>query len=136
MQSTATINISDEKIRGILCCAFEGGTNYWLRIDGYKLAPGLHFNDFRKGGKQQPKDNYWHWAELIPLVEGCCLELSDCSGEGDGKWTLNRAKILAGIQVMATKYPKHFADWMQENDDADTGDVFLQCCIFGEMIYG
>jgi hypothetical protein len=25
---------------------------------------------------------------------------------------------------------------LNENDDADTGDVFLQLCLFGEVVYG
>jgi hypothetical protein len=32
--------------------------------------------------------------------------------------------------------PRHFADVLNENDDAGTGDVFLQCCLFGEIIFG
>jgi hypothetical protein len=37
---------------------------------------------------------------------------------------------------MAADYPRHFADLVNENDDADTGDAFVQCCVFGEVIYG
>jgi len=32
--------------------------------------------------------------------------------------------------------PRHFADAMEENHDAITGDVFLQILAFGEIIYG
>jgi hypothetical protein len=28
---------------------------------------------------------------------------------------------------------KTFADFLKEDDDATTGDVFLQCCLFGEV---
>jgi hypothetical protein len=44
--------------------------------------------------------------------------------------------IESGLQVMADKYPKHFADFMSEEDDCVTADVFLQCCLFGDIIYG
>lgn len=37
---------------------------------------------------------------------------------------------------MPVKYPRHWADVLAENDDATTGDVFLQCCLFGECIFG
>jgi hypothetical protein len=43
--------------------------------------------------------------------------------------TLGREKDLA------TKYPRHFADLVNENTDAITADVLLQCCLFGELIY-
>jgi len=38
--------------------------------------------------------------------------------------------------VMAKKEPRHFADFLKEDYDETTGDVFLQCCLFGEVIYG
>jgi len=37
---------------------------------------------------------------------------------------------------MAEKYPRHFHNFLEENDDAETGDVFIQCCLFGEIVYG
>lgn len=33
-------------------------------------------------------------------------------------------------------YLQHFADFLAGNDDATTGDIFLQLCLFGEVIYG
>lgn len=29
-----------------------------------------------------------------------------------------------------------FAEILDDNADANTGDVFLQCCLFGDVIYG
>jgi hypothetical protein len=45
------------------------------------------------------------------------------------------AAIKSGLKVMAEKYPHHWQDFVSENDDAITGDVFLQCCLFGEIVY-
>jgi hypothetical protein len=57
--------------------------------------------------------------------------------DGD-KFTLNKAAIIRGKELMATdpQYSSHYADVLRENDDADTGDVFLQLCLFGEVVYG
>ena len=41
-----------------------------------------------------------------------------------------------GLHLMSVKYPNHFADVMDENDDADTGDVFLQLSLYGEIVFG
>ena len=49
---------------------------------------------------------------------------------------LNMKKIKRGLTAMAKKEPSHFADFLKENYDETTGDVFLQCCLFGEVIYG
>jgi len=56
--------------------------------------------------------------------------------KGVKEWTLDLAAIRKGLQIMADKYPHHFRDAMAENDDAITGDVFLQCCLFDEIVYG
>lgn len=131
--------IDDKLIRNLLCCAFEGGANYWCIIEKIKCPPGMTLKDFNEGGKGQLPDEYWHWAQLIPLAEGGSLVVGDKSDQGNKtryKGTLNRETIEKGFQVMAEKYPKHFGNFMAEEEDGDTGDVFLQCCLFGELIFG
>lgn len=56
--------------------------------------------------------------------------------EEDKLHTFNLKKIKKGLTIMAKKEPKHFADFMSENSDEVTADVFLQCCLFGQVIYG
>ena len=51
-------------------------------------------------------------------------------------YVLNLKKIKRGLTVMAKKQPSDFADFIKGDGDNDTGDIFLQCCIFGEVIYG
>ena len=51
-------------------------------------------------------------------------------------YTLDRAGIEKGLLIMKSVYPRHFGDAIAENDDATTGDVFLQCCLFGEVVFG
>lgn len=136
MGITASLKVSDEIIKGLLCSAFEGGSNYWYQNLDYDFGKtNLTYEDFKKGGKMQDPKNYWHPCQLVPLVEGCSLTIED--GEDSNKtFILDRAAIERGVQVMAEKYPQHFADILTENGDATTGDVFLQCCLFGDTIYG
>ena len=136
--ATATIERSDDQIRALLCNAFEGGSNYWYSIVGYQFADGLCYNDFRAGGKMQIPGDYWHPAELIPLAAGCALIIVDLDSPDNPpvQLLLDRDVLARGVQVMAEKYPRHFSNWVSENDDATTGDVFLQCCLFGEAVYG
>ena len=56
--------------------------------------------------------------------------------EEEKPYLLNLKKIKRGMTVMAKKEPKHFADFVSGDYDQTTGDVFLQCCLFGEVIYG
>lgn len=123
-----------ERIRSLLCSAFEGGSNYWYFIDGYDTPKGTAIEDFGEGGKMQPKGNYWHWAELIPTINGGVLYVS---APGEFKpVALNLRALRAAERIMREKCPRHWADIKEENDDASTGDVFLQCALYGDVIFG
>lgn len=118
------IKITDEQFKDMLCCACEGGSNYWIeKVD----APR---------SKRPALAEYWHEAP----VYGGTVTFHVSEGEPiEGKGTafvLNRSSLERGAQIMAKKCPAHFADWINENSDATTGDVFLQCCLFGEVIFG
>ena len=123
--------VSIERISDLLCSAFEGGSNYWYQID--EFVKPKNFNNSEEGDEKFRHLSY-------PINEGGSLVISTDEGElneeGSDKHTLNLKSIEKGLQVMARKYPSHFNDFMQENDDACTGDVFLQCCLFGEVIFG
>lgn len=134
-----TQDITAEKIRGLLCDAFEGGSNYWYMIEEAVYPKGLSNADYGEGGKGQDGESYWHWAQLLPTQEGGAVIISSKEGDeinGSKRWKLDKHAIQRGLDVMREKYPRHFGDFLAENDDADTGDVFLQCCLFGELIYG
>ena len=49
---------------------------------------------------------------------------------------LDLASIARGLSIMATNYPRHFADFLNDNTDRITASIFLQCCLFGEVIHG
>jgi len=70
-----------------------------------------------------------------PLNEGGSLGIVRKGQNSDGR-RLDLDSIGDGLNVMATHYPRHFADFLNEASDAITADVFLQCCLFGELIYG
>lgn len=61
-------------------------------------------------------------------------ELSD--GEEPTKHYLTLKDVRKGLRLMKKEYPYHYADLVEENDDAITGDVWLQLAVFGELIYG
>lgn len=133
--TTVELKITDEQIKNLLCSAFEGGANYWYQIEKYQFGKtGLKYADFKQGGKMQNPENYWHPCQLVPLADGCSIVINDL--EGGNRHILDRSAINTGIAAFAEKCPNHFADLLSENDDAITADCFLQCCLFGEVIYG
>lgn len=132
-----TMEVPIQRLRDMLTSAFEGGSSYWYTIntDATVYAPGLEYSDFQEGGRCTDPKRYHHPLEIIPFMQGCALCIMDKEDDEKVHW-LGRNQLLAGIQVMAEKYPRHFFDMIVENDDAGTGDVYLQCCLFGEVIYG
>jgi hypothetical protein len=123
MSFTVSKTLSTELVAGLLCDAFEGGSDYWAYIS--RRVPPTEWTYTEDEGR--------HYIHLIPLNPGGQLVFT----EPDGKeYYLTQASVQHGLQIMSDKYPRHFADAINGNDDAETGDVFLQCCLFGEVIYG
>jgi hypothetical protein len=135
-----TQEVSEEFVKTQLCNAFEGGSNYWAKNIDYCLPKGIDISEFREGGVRQG-DKYWHWSQLIPLVEGCEVLIEDDvqrheMQSDDYVLSLDREKIQRGLQVMNDKFPEHWNSAHDGGGDGWTGDVFLQCCLFGDVIYG
>ena len=145
------------QIKSMLVGAFEGGSNSWVNcIDGYQFAHGITIEDFRDRrenggslGKFCNPEDYYHPSQIIPTIDGCAVQLNVDSPKNGmmDEWTkdepkengtlrllLTKEKLIRGVQIMAKVLPKHFHDWMNETDDADTADAYLQCCLFPDMI--
>lgn len=92
----------------LLTTCLEGGSNEWLD----HCQPGL-------AGYQNP-DNYT--PDKIWLVR---------DDEGDSH-KLTWADMLAALTIMPDR---HLRDLTDDNWDADTADVWLQCALFKDIIY-
>lgn len=121
----ADISIPQKRISDLLCNAFEGGSNYWYWIDEF---------NYPEGQTKESLGLKFPHIEL-PLVEGGSLTISDIEKDMPTK-ILDMKAIIKGLRIMSEKFPKHFANFIEENDDADTGDVFLQCCLYGDVVFG
>jgi len=124
IEVTTKQTVTEERVQDLLCCALEGGSNYWYTIVE-KCYP--------EGQTKESLGIVYPHLELP--FKGGCLVISD-GDPGTDNQTLDLAAIKRGLQLLADKYPKHWSDFMQENEDADTGDVFLQLALFGEVIFG
>lgn len=71
--------------------------------------------------------------DLRPAVK---IRVTEGPVKGRAKLLLTRKKLLKGLGVMAQKYPRHYGNWLAGQDDAETGDVFIQCALFGEIVFG
>lgn len=123
MTFTVTTTISAQRVCDMICGAFEGGSNYWLGRGRVELV-----------APDYPESNGIVWYGRPEIYEApfkITIDVPD-----DELHTMDNASVERGIQLMVVDYGNHFSDMMTENDDAITSDVFLQLCLFGEVIYG
>lgn len=130
---------TEQMVLNLLSNAFEGGSNYWYRIDGKKLPPGTKMADFKEGGRMQPRrpdgsENYFHWSQVIPTIPGGQLTIRDT--EGDEAHILDLPALKKGLILMKQKFPERYARVLDERDDAEDADVFLQLALFDDVIFG
>lgn len=74
-------------------------------------------------------------SEVARIMRGGSSVITDTESDPEGKHELTLVNIKAGLMVMAEKAPQDFADILTGDYDNNTGDAFLQFCLFGELIY-
>jgi hypothetical protein len=120
----ATFKVSRQQVAGALWRAF-GSQITWFRVVEVIEPPTLRFRSIE------------HLALRMvdyPLNEGGSIGIVSTEPSSD-VFRLDLKSIRRGLEDLATKYPRHFADLVNEDTDAITANVLLQCCLFGELIY-
>lgn len=133
------IEIEEQRLRDLLCTAFEGGSTYWVRqANVAKMSVEQKAKIDAIIAEREANDDQGYYTHDYPFDGVNVTIVHDAiKGKRETERTvLTRDKLIKGIEVMAEKYPRHFADFMAEDDDAITGDVYLQCALFGEIIFG
>ena len=109
----------------MLCGAFEGGSNYWItKLDW------TNTDEIEGWGEKS-------WWEALPLAIAEKKHFEFMIQDLDGDWHECTTQCLwVGVEIMSQKYYRHFVDMIAETDDATTADVYLQCALFGDVVYG
>ena len=129
------INVNDYDILCTLISGFEGGISYWCRaIEGY--GPLAHCAIVPVKGSDHEAARgalFAAWCESgkVIIFEH---DAQDCE-HGD-RYVLDAACLARGLAVMCERYAHHFASVIDSGGDATTGDVLIQCAIFGQLVYG
>lgn len=113
------VKIPQERIKDLLIGAFEGSSKHWYCIQDRTKNSDLYVDE--------------------PFIVGGFILIDDSMADDPTlalPIKLDFERLEIGLAVFAEKEPRHFGDFISENDDAVTADVFLQCCVFGEVIYG
>lgn len=120
------MKVSEQQITDQLCNALEGGANYWY------FLPDLTMLD--------SNTKNWPLADRIMNVikQGKSIpiyDIEECK-ENTRLGYLNLKGIEKGLEIMSTEYPGIFEEIINENGDANTGDIFLQLSVMGKIVYG
>ena len=126
-----------ENLVNLLSVATYG--NEWPVVKAFK-------SDSDKGLFEDCECREDKWAK--GLMEGKGVMVYDCYDEdaeecdslsdfpATAKHHITLEDVKKGLELMRDQHPRHWADLVEENDDAITGDVWLQLTVFGELIYG
>lgn len=106
--------ITNQQIADLFVTAYEGGSNHWIEW----IISASRYRDPESYG---------------PNMNPHCLVAGDDDVENR---VINWDTIQTGLKIMEETYTSHWSDLINDNMDADTADVFLQCVCFGEIVYG
>lgn len=106
--------------------ALEGGSNYWYMLHNDETPLELN------------KDNTVNWFKSLQNngVSISDLTVSRKSGTKPYKKILKIPQIQTGLTRMAHDDRREFDNILKSEYDACDADVFLQYCVFGEIVYG
>lgn len=121
---TVDYEIDWERVKDLLITAFEGGSNYWYIIDDSKPYTG------------HPADAIIDKGETILINELPDDFLPEDEQEVVNLGRVNREIIEERMKKFAEEHQWHFRNFIEENDDAETADVFLQVMVMGDVVYG
>lgn len=107
----------------------EGGSNYWYFIDD----DACDIIDSVK-----PSDNKTTFVERMwaAILKGKEIPIRDVEQHKTILGKISLVSICEGEQLMLDKHPHHFADILNENDDATTADVWFQYAVLKKLVYG
>ena len=127
------VAITHGRIRDLLCVGLEGGIGYWGR------ARVL----FQSEDKSPWPGEKEYSPDLdAPLRVGGLLSIQAHPDSGligdEGPRTRHHvqlASLLEGLDIMANDYASNFQDFVNGDEAAITGDVFLQCVCFKKLVF-
>ena len=115
-----SISIEDDRVGDLLNCAIEGGSTYWAK----RIS--------RKASKTRKV-----YVSEVPMNGGSlAVETQEPQDQECVKYEVDRGRCQWALEEMATKYRNHFDDFINESEDAETGDLFLQLACLGEVTFG
>lgn len=116
-------------VYSLLVSAWEGGSYYWCIITNESETAVRNAT---------PKLQGEPFVErlLTAIQNGLEVQFFDKEENAIIENKLTKKSWAKAEKIMRKKYRKHLGDILSENEDAITADVFFQCAVLGDCIYG
>lgn len=127
------LSIPHQRIADLVTTSLETPAQGWL----IKAVPSQSFRQVASGIGGRP------WYAVAATYESSSFQMLVTvenpvnDGRGD---TIEKCLTMLDFQralILMAKpdYVRHFADFISENDDANTADLFMQFAVYGEEVY-
>ena len=133
------IEVTPRRIADLMVTAIEGGIGYWCK--SVKLLDHPRTKELESPWYDD-ENLYSHDPNSMAaaLISIEVAELDSSSEKNvEGIWIINLASMEKAF-VLMQEYGKpkgwHWQNFITENDDAETADVWFQLAVFGEVVYG
>ena len=122
MKVNVQLDIEYQKLIDLVITGLEGGTysSFELTDDG---------TEYYKAINNEQKQEAFAAVEVVD-------RFADGEEAASPPTHLTDEVLFKGLQIFSKKYPQVFAQFWSDNYDVITADVFLQCAVFGDCIYG
>ena len=132
-----SFNMPQKRVWDLLCCGMESGSYGSFTIVGYEAMVEVEAATPEEAAE---KASGFAGYGLYPYIDtpfnGGTVLMKDKYGDKEEVYRLDREALQRGLKVMGEKYPHLMGDFINENEDAITGDAFIQCALLGEIVYG
>lgn len=125
------VEVTPRRIADLMVTAIESGIGYWCK-GVYLRSPRISTG--HTGPWYDDENLYEVRAEELSIE---VVELDPSSAEGS--WIINLKSMEKAFMLMQSfGKPKGYCwrDFINENEDAITADVWFQLAVFGEVVYG
>jgi hypothetical protein len=121
--ANAETTINAQHVADLMVTAFEGGSNYWIEsLSIVKVTP-----------KPEGDTKNYPWYAYAGVYEDPELEIH-VEVKNEEPVVFKYESIQKGLDLLYEKYPQHITEILDGSFDAETADVFLQACLFGDII--
>lgn len=137
----ATLPLKPDLIANLMISALEVGSNYWARSATLTNVHPASGDPQAIKTAQTLLANPLYYADEALYRHDFTIEMrfddpDTPDGGGEKKKNITNVDLQRAVVIIADKYPQHLSGVFGYDDDAITADVFLQCAVFGEIVYG